>query len=163
MWQQGTIEVFRYWNRLRGARRAPDRSDIDPAAFSHLLSDAMILEADEAETYPLRVSCLRLNILFNHEQRARSFIDLFAREDRQEIRAVLRAAVREFHPVVAGVAAAPEGSETSPFELLLLPLFNGRDANPRILGALAPIAARQWFGETGASCLRLSSVRFLDA
>ncbi|MBB4199014.1 hypothetical protein GGD83_002825 [Rhodoblastus sphagnicola] len=76
---------------------------------------------------------------------------------------MLRAAVREFHPVVAGVAAAPEGSETSPFELLLLPLFNGRDANPRILGALAPIAARQWFGETGASCLRLSSVRFLDA
>src|SRR3954454_9451040 len=36
-------ELFAYWNLRRGARLAPDRSDIDPAVIRGVLADTFIL------------------------------------------------------------------------------------------------------------------------
>jgi len=125
-----------------------------------MLSDVMVLEGDEAETFPLRVSCLRLNILFGRERRASSFIDLFAREDKQEMRRVIRAVIDGMMPAVAGLTAAPAGQSAASLEVILLPLSNG-DGNPRLLCGIAPVVMRSWFGRSEVACLRLSSSRFL--
>jgi len=125
-----------------------------------MLSDVMVLEGDEAETFPLRVSCLRLNILFGRERRASSFIDLFAREDKQEMRAFIRAVIDSMLPGVVGLTAAPAGQSAASLEVILLPLSNG-DGNPRLLCGIAPIVMRSWFGRSEVACLRLCSSRFL--
>ena len=34
-----TMELHAYWNRLRGARSAPERNDVDPSAIRGVLTD----------------------------------------------------------------------------------------------------------------------------
>ena len=34
-----TMELYAYWNQLRGARTAPERNDVDPGAISGVLAD----------------------------------------------------------------------------------------------------------------------------
>ncbi|MCW2283498.1 hypothetical protein M2323_001270 [Rhodoblastus acidophilus] len=163
MRRRGTKELFEYWNRLRGLRAAPDRSDVELATLKHLLNTTMMLEVDAGETFPVRVSCHGLNVLFACEQRACSFAALFAPDDRPELRALLRACHSGFHPIVAGVAATSEVGDLAFFEAVLLPLGHGADAGARILAALEPVDVKEWFGKIKAACLRLSSARFLDA
>ncbi|MBU2194045.1 MAG: PAS domain-containing protein, partial [Alphaproteobacteria bacterium] len=43
---KGSVELFRYWNRLRNGRPAPTRTEIEPADIKTLLADTFILEKD---------------------------------------------------------------------------------------------------------------------
>ena len=43
---EGSIALFQYWNRLRGGRTAPLRTEIEPADIKAQLADAFILEKD---------------------------------------------------------------------------------------------------------------------
>ena len=43
-----TMELYAYWNRLRGARSAPERNDVDPGAIRGVLADTFVLDFDEA-------------------------------------------------------------------------------------------------------------------
>jgi len=56
MRQPATLELYSYWNLLRGARLSPEREEVDPLAIRHILADTMMLEADEARTFPMRIS-----------------------------------------------------------------------------------------------------------
>ena len=63
-----TRALFDYWNRKRGRRTAPDRSDIDPADIRHVLGDTFMLAADFADEFdsgspePGSAHCLRREI-----------------------------------------------------------------------------------------------------
>ena len=46
MKQNGSINLFQYWNRLRNGRPAPKRTEIEPADIKSLLADTFILEKD---------------------------------------------------------------------------------------------------------------------
>jgi hypothetical protein len=162
MRQAATQELFSYWNQLRGARLSPERDEIDPSAIRHILADTMILEVDDANSFPVRISGTRLNALFLDEQKGRSLIGLFAPEDRLAASQMVAAAIDGVRPIVAGLSAGPAGECPIHLELLLLPLRHHGKTHARILGMLTPTALPVWFGLRTVECLRLVAMRFID-
>jgi hypothetical protein len=162
-------DLFAYWNQLRGARAAPDRGDIDPAAIRHVLADSFILEIDSARLFPIRLCGTRVNALKLSEQKGQSFLDLWRSEDRRSVASALLTVIDDVAPVVAGVRAlAPtEGAANimargdMSFELLLLPLRHFGKTHSRVLGSLSSREPSNWFGKTAAPPLSLISMRII--
>lgn len=162
MRQATTLELYEYWNHLRGARLSPERAEIDPAAIRHILADTMILESDDERRFPVRISGTRLNALFLDEQKGRSFVDLFTPEERPSVSVMIQSVLDEARPLVAGLTAAPEDARPVNLELLLLPLRHHGKTHARVLGALTPTAIPAWLGLRPASCLRMVAMRYID-
>ena len=163
MRQAATQELYSYWNRLRGARLAPERAEIDPIAIRHILADTMILEADLEAQLPIRISGTRLNALFNREQKGAHFVSLFAPEDRCGVSAMARAVLDSQRPAVAGLIAEAELGEDVALELLVLPLRHYGKTHARLLASLTPQSLPSWFGLRACRQLRLVAMRFLDS
>ncbi len=141
---------------------SPEREEIDPAAIRHILADTMILEVDQERQFPVRISGTRLNALFLSEQKGRSFVGLFAPEERASVSAMILSVMDGARPIVAGLTAAPEDGEAATLELLLLPLRHHGKTHARVLGALTPTAIPSWLGLRQATCLRMIAMRFID-
>ncbi len=156
-------ELFSYWNLLRGARSAPERSQIDPGAIRGVLADTFILEVNAPKRYPMRISGARTNALFLRELRGAAFLDLWQAPDQQEIAAMLSVVAGEAVAVVAGVSAAPGGLRPLELELLLLPLRHRGDTHSRVLGACSPASLPSWIGLAAAAPMRLFSLRVLES
>ncbi len=157
-------DLFAYWNGLRGARAAPDRSDIDPAAIRHVLADSFIIEVDSACLFPIRLCGTRVNALRMSEQKGESFLGLWTPEDRRSVAAALLTVVDGATPIVAGARSrspldAPRQDMT--FELLLLPLRHFGKTHSRLLGSLAPCEQKDWFGKVTTPGLDLVSMRVI--
>jgi hypothetical protein len=162
-------DLFAYWNQLRGARAAPDRGDIDPAAIRQVLADSFILEIDSARLFPIRLCGTRVNALKLAEQKGESFLDLWRSEDRRSVARALLTVIDDVTPVVAGVRspAPTEGPANivargdMNFELLLLPLRHFGKTHSRVLGSLSSREPSNWFGKTAAPPLSLISMRII--
>ncbi|MET0677768.1 MAG: PAS domain-containing protein [Bradyrhizobium sp.] len=131
-------DFFAYWDERRGHSRAPDRSDIEPAAVRELLGDIFVLACDADTRFPFRMAGTRLCALLGGDMKDKSFPGQFAAGSRGEIEDILTVVCEEMLPAVAGVKApSPDGS-TAHLELLLLP-FNARAYEPiSLTGLLAP-------------------------
>lgn len=162
MRHQITKDLFAYWRRLKGARLAPDRSDIDPSEIRQILADTFIIEVDPAGVYPLRLSGTRLNALWLCDRKGASFIDLWRDEDRPNISAALQTVIDGVAPVVAGARTVVRGSPPLELEALLLPLRHFGKTHSRVLGALAPVYQPEWLGLRRAGPLELVSLRVVD-
>ncbi|MGO8484754.1 PAS domain-containing protein, partial [Rhizobium leguminosarum] len=57
---QTTIEIFDYWNRIRGAADAPLKSQVEPSAVPHLLQSLFILERREGGDIGFRLAGTRI-------------------------------------------------------------------------------------------------------
>src|ERR1700688_3116452 len=150
-------EFFAYWDDKRGGTRAPDRSEIEPAAVRELLGDIFVLSYDAAAGYPFRVAGTRVCALLGCDLKDRSFSALFAPGGLREIEQIIAVVAEEMQAAVAGITATAEDGSPAHLELLLLP-FSARAHTPLSLtGLLAP------FGR-GHSVLRdfkLTSWRYL--
>jgi hypothetical protein len=131
-------EFFAYWDEKRGSARAPDRSDIEPAAVRDLLGDIFVLSYDAPAGYPFRVAGTRVCALLGCDLKDRSFSALFEPQGRREIEDIIAVVAEEMQAAVAGITAASEDGSPAHLELLLLP-FNARAHAPLSLtGLLAP-------------------------
>jgi len=169
-------DLYAYWNWLRGARAAPDRSDIDPAAIRHVLADSFIVEVEPACVFPIRLCGTRMNALWLSDQKGKSFLDLWRAEDRRNVAAALLTVVDGATPAVAGALACPpsvndgrSGANFAEFdrdlnlELLLLPLRHFGKTHSRLLGSLSSSNQTSWFGRAVAAPLCLKSLRIIRA
>ena len=78
MKHQSTQALFNYWTRKRGRRRAPARSDIDPADIRRILADTFILTADFVNDIRVRLAGTRVCALFAREIKGEAFEDLWS-------------------------------------------------------------------------------------
>lgn len=130
-------ELHAYWDRLRGARAAPDQSRVDPAALSGVLGSLFVLDAESERGFPFRLAGTRICDLFGRELRERPLLELFAEADRGSIRDTVTAVVDDAAVAVAGVEAATEKvSGRIEAELLLLPLRHEGPSRSRLIGSL---------------------------
>lgn len=162
MRHQVSKDLFAYWNSLRGARAAPDRADIDPAAIRHILADTFIIEVDPFGAYPFRFTGARIDALWLAEQRGESFVDLWREKHRRGVSAALMTVIDGSTPVVAGVRTRAAGDAQLDLELLLLPLRHFGKTHARLLGALSPAYPAEWLGEYRAGPLEFISMRVIS-
>jgi hypothetical protein len=161
MRQRVTKDLYAYWDGLRGARSAPDRSDINPAAIRHVLADTFIIEIDRECAFPIRLCGTRINALWLGDQKGRSFVDLWRASDQRAVAAAILTVIDGVSPIVAGVCArAPDAPEID-LELLLLPLRHFGKTHSRVMGSLAPAYQTGWFGKLAANPLELNSLRVI--
>ncbi|HEY5207392.1 MAG TPA: PAS domain-containing protein [Roseiarcus sp.] len=157
-----TIELFAYWNRLRGARSAPERNDVDPGAIRGVLADTFVLDFDARRGFPFRISGSRANALFLRELRGFSFLDLWRDADREEIDSILHCIADEAQPFLIGAEARPPNLDAVDVEIILMPLRHHGLTHARVLGGLAVHSAPAWIGLRGAGPIALTSLRALD-
>lgn len=159
MRQPVTKELYAYWRRLKGARAAPDRADIDPAAIRHILADSFIIEVDPERRFPIRLSGTRLNALWMDERKGVPFLSLWGEADRRAVAAALLTVIDGVTPIVAGARACVAGAAPLELELMLLPLRHFGKTHSRVLGSLAPVYQPEWLGIRSAGALELRSLR----
>ena len=161
MKQKGTVDLFRYWDRLRGQRPAPQRTEIEPADIKSLLADTFILEKDARGEAIFRLAGTRLCAAHGRELKGYAFPLLWSQRDQ---RIVSRHAYSVFHhdAVVAiafeGVTA---GGRMTPFEMVLLPL-HGDYGGPRALGCAVPVEKPYWLGADPLKENRIDTLRVID-
>jgi hypothetical protein len=158
-----TMELYGYWNRLRGARSAPERGDLDPGAIRGVLADTFVLDFDVPHGFPFRIAGSRANALFLKELRGLSFLELWRDADREQLDSILHCVADEAQPFLIGAEARPAGLETVGIEIILLPLRHHGLTHSRVLGGLAVHAAPAWMGLTRAGPIALTSLRTLES
>ena len=138
--------IFDYWNRQRGERSAPTRSEIDPAAIRHALGDIFMLAADFIDGIGFWLAGTRVCALFGREIKGERFNALWSEASRAQISNIGNAAVNEAIGAVAGVTGRTEKGAETELELLLLPIDHDGRTRVRALGSLAPLAQPYWLG-----------------
>jgi hypothetical protein len=158
-----TMEIYAYWNRLRGGRSAPERKDVDPGAIRGVLADTFMLDFDDQRGFPFRIAGSRANAIFLRELRGLSFLDLWRDADRGELDSVLHCVADEAQAFLIGAEAQPAGLGVVGLEVILLPLRHHGFTHSRVLGGLAVHAAPEWMGFVGAGPIALTSLRALES
>lgn len=91
MKHQSTRALYDYWTTKRGRRRAPARSDIDPADIRRILADTFILTADFVNDIRVRLAGTRVCALFAREIKGEAFEDLWSEPGREQMHGLLTA------------------------------------------------------------------------
>jgi hypothetical protein len=156
-----TRVFFDYWNRRRGRRWAPTRSEIDPADIRQILGDTFMLAADFVDEIRFRLAGTRVCALFAREIKGEVFNDLWGETSCKQAEELLASVLNENVGVVAGILGRGEDGAEVELELLLLPLaFDGR-SRIRALGVLVPLTPPYWLGERPLIELDLRTVRHI--
>ena len=158
-----TMELYAYWNQLRGARSAPERNDVDPGAIRGVLADTFVLDFDEKRGFPFRIAGSRANAIFLKELRGLPFLELWRDADRSELDSVLHCVADEAQAFLIGAEARSPGLGAVEIEAILLPLRHHGLTHARVLGGFAIRAAPSWMGLVGAGPITLSSLRALNS
>jgi hypothetical protein len=156
-----TKALHAYWDGLRGARSAPDRTDLDPGAIRELLGDVFLLELEGKGHHFVRLAGTRICTLLGRELKDRPFAEAFAAEDWRDLFALLDGVAATAVPVVAGIVGETADGRTLELELLVLPLRHRGRTHTRLLGSLTSAQWPYWAGSHAVVRLRLVSTRYL--
>lgn len=163
MKQTATRTMYSYWDRLRGERAAPERSEIEPGAIRDILADTFILELGADREAHFRLAGTRLCALFGSELRDRAFVNLWPEQAAAEVSGDIDLVAREGSGVVLGLTGRTRHETTIDLEMLLLPLRHRGKPHVRVLGALSPISRPTWIGLTPLTHLETVSRRIVSA
>lgn len=155
-------ELFDYWHMRRGARPAPERSEIEPGAIRSVLADTFMLSFDPRTGHPFRIAGTRVCAAFGRELKGVGFTEIWAAASRDPIRELLATVATETLGVVAGASGRSHEGTTLGLELLVLPLAHRGTASARMLGALVPTEVPYWLGSHTLGRLTLGTIRYLS-
>jgi hypothetical protein len=156
-------ELFDYWNTRRGARPAPERSEIEPGTIRGVLADTFMLSFDPRAGHPFRIAGTRVCAAFGRELKGVGFTEIWAAASRDPIRELLATVATETIGVVAGASGRSHEGASLGLELLVLPLAHRGAASARMLGALVPTEVPYWLGSQTLGRLTLGTIRYLGA
>jgi hypothetical protein len=159
MRHKASVELFRYWNRLRNGRAAPKRSDVQPMTISSLLSDIFILEVGEETVF--RLAGTRLCETYGRELLGLPFRSLFMEDAQRTADRVVSGVAAEKSVAVIVFEAVSHGGRTMDFEMLLLPFDNGE--SQRCLGVVSPRERPFWLGADPVKRARIISIRVIES
>ncbi|MCT8990958.1 PAS domain-containing protein [Chelativorans sp. SCAU2101] len=159
--RDGTMALFQYWNRLRGSRLAPRRTEIEPADIKGLLADTFILERGMRGEPVFRLAGTRICATYGKELRGLVFPSLWAARDQALVSRLVSQALEESTVAVITFEGKSRDGRLNRFELLILPLDGGREG-ARALGTIQPFMKPYWLGADPIVENRVESFRMLD-
>lgn len=161
MKQNGSIELFLYWNRLRDGRAAPQRTEIEPADIKTLLADTFILERDTRGEAVFRLAGTRLCAVYGRELKGFSFPSLWKEKDQRLIERLAHGVFEAKTVVAVAFDGISRTGRTNAFEMLVVPL-DGGVANQRCLGIISAVQKPFWLGADPIVGAGIESVRVID-
>jgi hypothetical protein len=161
MRQDGSIQLFHYWNRLRNGRPAPKRTEIEPSDIRSLLADTFILERDARGEAIFRLAGTRLCAIYGRELKGFSFPSLWKEKDQRLIARLAFSVFGMKSVVVIGFSGISRDRRANPFELLLLPLDGGSESQ-RCMGIISAEARPFWLGADPVREAQIEAVRVVD-
>jgi hypothetical protein len=161
MRHEGTVELFQYWNRLRGERASPRRTEIEPVDIKNLLANTFIIEADARGEAVFRLAGTRLCAMFGRELKSFAFASLWTQRDQRVIARLMYGALHQNAVTVIDLEATSRGNRTVKMELIALPLASGADG-PRALGSVIALEKPFWLGAGPLVECRIESLRAVD-
>ena len=153
--------LFAYWDRLRGERSAPERSEIKPGDIRQILADTFILGARADGSAAFRLAGTRCAALFGQDLKDTPFAALWALDRGAEAASLLDPVLGESTPVVAGLIGVNADGVRLALELLILPLHHNGSTNARAIGTLSPAHLPSWIGLVPITGLELQSLRVI--
>ena len=161
MYQNGSITLFQYWNRLRDGRPAPKRSEVEPADIKSLLADTFILERDTRGQAVFRLAGTRLCACYGRELKGFSFPSLWREKDQRLVSRLIHGVFDQKSVVLIAFEGFSRNGRTNKFELLALPLDGGVE-NPRCLGVISAVEKPFWLGADPITDALIDSIRVID-
>jgi hypothetical protein len=161
MKHEGTIALFQYWNRLRGKRPAPRRTEIEPADIKSLLADTFILEKDSRGEPVFRLAGTRLCATFGRELKGYSFLSAWVHRDQRVLSRFTHSAFHDKSVIAITFEGATLSGRSNQFEMVLLPLEGGL-GSPRVLGAITPLHRPYWLGTDPIIEASIDTLRVVD-
>ncbi|MEL7048795.1 MAG: PAS domain-containing protein [Pseudomonadota bacterium] len=161
MHRQTTVELYRYWNAIRGSRLAPRRFEIEPSDIAEYLPETLILEIDPDGACRYRLAGTRLCEIYGREFRGTSFLDQWSEPDLTTLRRRLRL-IKERGAVLRFEAELKtEAGRSAVFEFLILPLVHASDRVDRMMGCIGPIEPIDWYGHDVVTSQKLGDFEFI--
>lgn len=161
MKNKASINLFMYWNRLRGQRPAPSRTEIEPADIRQNLADTFILERDVRGHSIFRLAGTRVCATYGRELKNFAFASLFGQHDLGLIAKLMNSAYDQKTPCLIGFEGRSVSGRSASFEALLLPLHaDGESA--RLFGAIIPDSNPFWLGADPIAENKVVWVRVVD-
>jgi len=161
MRHRASLDIFHYWDQLRGAADAPLRADISPASIRHILPDLFILEAGANEAPHFRLAGTSICSMFGRELREESFASLWAEDQRDEPVKISEQVMAQVVPTMVNATGYSLDGRQMAFEMILLPLRSSPEVCDRLLGSLAPVETAVWLSADPLKCLELDRSRIL--
>lgn len=161
MKNEASINLFMYWNRLRGQRPAPSRTEIEPADIRQHLADTFILERDARGQSIFRLAGTRVCATYGRELKNFAFASLFGPHDQTLVAKLIASAYEQKSPCLIGFDGHSTGGRRIGFEALLLPL-HAEGESARIFGAIIPDTRPFWLGADPVAENKIIWVRVVD-
>lgn len=136
------LDLLNYWERLRGGRIAPLRSEIDPREFRGALEYTFILELTKLNQIRFRLAGSKLCDLLGMELRGMPAYALIASDSRDYFTDILTELLADPKVIHLQLTSQPEGFGEQTAQMLLLPMRNDAGQINRILGCVSSIDAR---------------------
>jgi len=153
--------IYDYWDALRRGRRAPKRSELEPADLKDLLPDIMILEQEDPLTYRFRLAGTRICGMFGAELRGKNILDFWSRRERESFESLLFSVKEDSAAAALGFTAFSESEQDVAMEMVLLPLKRDDDKATRVFGSIVAIDTPEWLGTTQLVRHKIRSLRLL--
>ncbi len=149
-----TRALFAYWDRLRGDRGVPFRTEIDPRDMDCDARYLFILESLGNGNIRFRLAGSAIGDAFGMELRGMSIRAIMEGKSRQNISALVEEVLDE--PGVGYARLIEDNEPATNWEMVLLPLKSDFGSVNRVIGALHPIS-----GTPSQAGVNVSSLRFV--
>lgn len=160
MQHKTTQAVFAYFNRIRGERTAPLRSEIEPSALKTVLPDIFILELGRQRDPLFRLAGTRVCAILGRELRGENFVRLWHTPNRHKIGLAVEAVLANQAPLLLDARSLADEEMDGTLEILLLPLFSRPGVCDRIMGSMVDLGRPPLLGERNR-ILMAGTLRFL--
>jgi hypothetical protein len=161
MKHQATRDLYQYWQKLRGVRPAPERSEIEPADIRHLLGNTFILEVVSRREYRFRLAGTKVCALYGREMKGKDFAEFWDQSDREAVATMLSAITSDAAATVMGLTGRSDHGRDLPMEVIMLPLRQRNEGYTRILGSLSAMDDPFWIGIHPIMKQSISSMRLI--
>lgn len=158
---QGTIDLFMYWNRIRGDRQAPPRKEVEPSDIRSILPYAFILQNDDIDEISFRLAGTKLNAMFGRELRGDWFRSIFQPSDAKLIARLIESCRRDELVVSLSLMGKTQRDPKLVFDMVLLPLSK-ESGYGLVLGCMQSTVSNHWIRPDTLQTLRVTSLRIVD-
>jgi hypothetical protein len=163
MRHKNSIEIFNYWDQIRGAFDAPLRSQVEPSAVSRVLPELFMLEATSLDMPRFRLAGTRICSIFGRELREEGFATLWAGSQPDDPVRIANGVMAHAVPALINATGYSISGRHLAFEIVMMPLRSSREGEgcDRLLGCLSPMLNSTWLGAEPLEFLSLDRSRLL--